>query len=302
MSELQVYASPSAGYQTLVGKNGWLFICGVNKLEDQIKGTVLLSDEDLQIFEERLIERDRFCRAAGAKYLHVVVPDKSAIYPEALPDGMPRAEETVLNQIEDALSRLEGKVLGIGLRSFLRSKKNTEDFVFLQTDSHWTHRVSIDACNELIRLADMGDELAPIPPSSIVWNRKSKVFELAALLPEPYKESFDSPAVKTPLSKVVFENQARGRGRLQVYEGGGGTAKVLLFRDSFSSMFMTHLADQCAKLTAINSMQFWPELVEQQQPDLVIFQTSERFLYPFVKTDKRTSFLESFGIELDTIP
>lgn len=285
MGQPTIYSAEGSGYKTLVGQDGWLFIWDINHLTEQAQGRILWSDADERLAEETLRKRISVCEGVGARYLHVVVPDKSSVYPDKLPAGIVRAKRTILEQHLDLLQRLDGLVPSVDLIDLISKRREEGQKVYHQTDSHWTYPMAMEACDEIIRATGLGARLPAVDPASLSWRERKKVFELAALTPEPYSEEFAMPTVSNPQSQLVYENQARGRGRTQVYEGGRGEARVLLFRDSFSSMFLLPLAESCRRLVAVNSVRVFHELVVAEKPDIVVFQVSERFLYPSVSDD-----------------
>jgi len=274
-------SSEGYGYETLVGLDGWLFIWGVNALSAQVTGRVMWSAADEELVATTYSQRLAFCEALGARYLQVVVPDKSTIYFDKLPPSVVRASRTIIEQNADLLSsRSEGSSF-LDLTACISRRRREGEKVFHQTDSHWTYPMALLACNEIIAASGLRDQLPLIDPEALSWRRRKRIFELSALMPEPFPEEFDMQTLGEPQSRCVYENHARGRGKVQVYEGGKGTAKVVLFRDSFSSMFLAPLAECCSRLVAVNSARtFHKALVAAEKPDLVIFQTSERFLYP----------------------
>lgn len=288
MNEVPVVLSlEGSNYSTLVGRDGWLFIWDVNQLTKQVQGQLLWSEADEQLAEQVLRDRVELCDKIGARYLHVVVPDKSSVYPDKLPSGVARAARTPIEQHLNLLRRLEGVVSSVDMVGLINQRRGEGEKVYHQTDSHWTYPMALEACDAIIEAAGMGARLSKIEPDSLSWRQRKKIFELAALMPEPYPEEFMMPTVAQPRSRLVYENQARGRGRAQVYEGGRGDARVLLFRDSFSSMFLAPLAECCGRLVAVNSVRVFHELVLAERPDIVIFQVSERFLCPVVSDDPR---------------
>lgn len=295
----KIYASERAQYKTLVGNDGWLFIWDINGLSEMVVGDTQLSVNDLQLIGDTISARNQFCVERGIEYVHVVVPDKSAVYPEKLPVSISRPSRTVLHDVCDLVSRLSGEVKNLDLTRWLIDLKDHNADVFLKTDSHWTNPVAFAACDEILRQTSLGSRIPSIF-TDVTWEEKSRIFELAALLPTPYPEKFQQPLVKNPQSKVIFENLARGRGRTMVHKGPG-SAKILLFRDSFSSMFTNFLAEQCDRLVTINTQTFWEEIVASEQPDLVIFQTSERFLHPAVSDARKRSVEETFGFSIQQL-
>lgn len=299
MTPGEIYANDRAAYKAVVGHDGWMFIWDINGLSEQVLGETQLTSDDKALLRETLLDRQRICEEVGTEYIHVVVPDKSAVYSEMLPENYRRAPRTVLEDTMEVCASVSDRVKIIDLTAWLKARKTDGRQVFLKTDSHWTNPVAFDACDYILQASDIAFDVPSIR-IGVEWVERTKMFELAALLPDPVVEPFAQPFVIEPKSQIVFENLARGRGRTMVHKGPG-TKKILLFRDSFSSMFTNFLAEQCERLVTINSQIFWEEIVRAEKPDLVVFQTSERFLSPVLPDSRRRSVEETFGFSLEQL-
>lgn len=154
-------------------------------------------------------------RAAGARFLFAPAPSTAEIYPEALPDWVPRGSPTQPDLIFQAV-RACG-VPPLDLRPALRAAKPAGK-LYQHHDSHWTNAgalVAFDAVaqalgqpwaidpasmnwrpgkpadSDLVRLGgafDLPQELAPEPPEGAAGPPADKVFK--DLLVSPYPAPF----------------------------------------------------------------------------------------------------------------
>ena len=119
----------------LLGKDGWLF--WRNDIE-QHSGLRLLGQWEIENWLRNLGRLRDWLASLGIRFVFVVAPDKSEIYPEHLPDGVPAAPFTALDQLTAALEA-QRRFDFIDLRPLLKTAK-AEDQIYYKTDSHWNSR------------------------------------------------------------------------------------------------------------------------------------------------------------------
>lgn len=127
----------------IIGTGGWLFYTGKSATHpqdgapiDDLEGRLVIGPAKLQAMRARTIERRRFLASEGIRYLLVIVPNKSTIYPEYLPSSVVPAPRNTVDQFLDALPpELAESVLD--LRPALLEAKRRGPTLYLKTDSHW---------------------------------------------------------------------------------------------------------------------------------------------------------------------
>jgi hypothetical protein len=124
----------------ILGKNSWLFyhseaLADGNTLND-FRGTIPLSQAELVKLQQRLEENQRAFTSENIGYVVVIVPNKSTIYSEYMPDSVKTFRSTTrLDQLLDHMRR-HSSVNILDLREALFRAKR-EHPVYLKTDSHW---------------------------------------------------------------------------------------------------------------------------------------------------------------------
>ena len=116
----------------LLGRDGWLF--WRNDIE-QHSGLRLLGQWEIENWIRNLGRLHDWLASKGIRFVFVVAPDKSEIYPEHLPDGVPAAPFTALDQLTAALEA-QSRFDVIDLRPLLKAAK-AKDQIYYKTDSHW---------------------------------------------------------------------------------------------------------------------------------------------------------------------
>jgi alginate O-acetyltransferase complex protein AlgJ len=124
----------------ILGKDSWLFyhseaLADGNTIND-FRGTIPLSPVELVRLQRRLEANQRAFARKNIGYVVAIVPNKSTIYSEYLPDTIRTFRNTTrLDQLVDHM-RQRSQVKILDLRDVLFRAKN-EHPVYWKTDSHW---------------------------------------------------------------------------------------------------------------------------------------------------------------------
>lgn len=296
---MQVYNSDFVAYKTLVGKDGWLFVWDMDGLTEIVSGKTRHSPLQIQTVTRNIELRHHWCKANGIEYIHTIAPDKSSVYTKYLPDEVTWAEDGLLRQYTDALSRCDATF--VDSWEIARSAA-LEGQAYFKTDSHWTYHTAYRVLTEMMAPVNKAFPLCKVlTPDQIVEKPRETIMELSALLPEPTKESSKVIAPKRSTTSLVLRTES-ARGRILVYENERKNLPTcIVFRDSFSSFFMDVLKESFSRVVAINSRVFWYDLVEREKPDVVFVEVAERFLDPVVTDLHVRSFEQSFNVSIETI-
>ncbi len=281
--------------QAWVGKDGWLYLNVADPfVRHPEKGSV---NDRVDRWCEAFADRRAYLAERGIEYVVVLVPEKSAVYPEHL-TGHPKRHPP-----PEPLARAEANLRDAGvpcvnLLPVLQSAKETESLYFV-TDSHWTpvgsrrgYEAICDAvtakfpafrphpeghysrrehahAGDLLRLTGDTDR-APepyrqyLPPPGTVTVDEAPAF--AARLPDPMKPKHLPP--------VAFGNSsATGPG-------------VVFLRDSFGDVLLPFFGADFPRVAAVGTHHFPTALIESEQPTVVVQEIVARFLYSTAPADE----------------
>lgn len=286
------------------GEPPWYFFASEGVLDDRL-GLGLLTQERLETWRESLESRARWLQRRGIAYLFVIMPEKSSIYPEFLPDYLKNhLGPTRLEQLGKYLKDARSPVAFLDMSYALRQAK-PEGALFFPLDTHWNGRAAFYVYQAIIAaLKPAFPDLAPG-----VMNRDFEIREgprsLRIDLASMLGLSFDAP---TPLLSYIGDakpqlaaapwpagldpafnlQQAYGAGVPGLYALAmpGRTRRLLVFHDS---AFVANLLSRESQPLAMNfahSYFAWmvpsdaalQRFAEMEQPDLVIEEHGERFL------------------------
>jgi alginate O-acetyltransferase complex protein AlgJ len=267
-----------------LGKDGWLFLESEGML-DFYRGTELLQPREIREWVDGLEEEREWLAGRGIKYLVVIAPNSQTIYPEYLPSDYVRGNaQTPTDQLVDAL-KARSSVDTLDLRPVLLAQKD-EARLFHRTDTHWNLVGSWFGARAII--GRLGDGAAPgvIPLLSAgpIETKNAEGGDLARLL------GISDVLREEKLQPPVFSDQLRDESGAPatwtdidvlsrsdvVTVGQGSGPRAVLFRDSFGEALIPWLGPFFSRAIWRWTYGFDRELVEREDPDVVIRQFVER--------------------------
>lgn len=296
---LSTLTNPACKFSALPGSEGWLYIWDIDDIEAKLFGRSKLSATELRLISENFSARDAWASDRGFTYIHLIAPDKATIYPEFLPAGLTLPTVNLFSQYRD--------VLHGSLARFVDTLPIIYDFkssgqAYFKTDSHWTYPCAQTVLAQI--LSKIIDAQVPIPPvGSIKTQSRSvkRILELGALTTPPTSELFEVITPEKQNSEQIYVS-ATARGKAQVFRNADcSLPRCMLFRDSFSSFFLSTLVEYFSEVVVLNTRHFWHGLIEAFEPDVVIVEVAERFLYPPALDAQMRSFEDVFKITPESL-
>lgn len=209
------------------GKDGWIFSGRRMKqllFETDLSAKDPVGEARLKKAETVLLHAKQQCDALGIRFLVVIAPDKSDIYPERL-GPVPAGQETVNLRSAKFYARLRKAGLEIlDLEAGLKSRKGKESGpLYMHRDTHWSPAGARFAAAETAKhLQDFRSK------KSKIEERPNQTFVSKGDLAENWARTGRK---KFPKEEHSFVGVTRGRGRPVLRRSG---AKVLVLGDSFS--------------------------------------------------------------------
>jgi hypothetical protein len=277
--------SPSP--KVIVGKKGWLFLRtdgGFNEL-DYYRSISPFTPEQLADWKRTLEQKNNLLASQGIRYIFVIAPNKTTIYPEFLPESINRVrQESRLDQLV-AYLRANSNVIILDLRDSLLAAKS-KNLIYARRDTHWNDLGAFVAYQEIIkRLAIWYPNLKALPRSDFELNvsyddsdlinmvgltdiLKDEILELIPRNPrlanridgEIYKP--DVPKFQQPFATELQDSSL---------------PRVVMFRDSFTSALSPFLSEHFKRILYL-WQDFDLEVVKKERPDIVIEEMVERRL------------------------
>ncbi len=284
------HQSPSE--QVHIGKDGWYFFTPNQNIEIA-KGTYLGLDERyLQtICEQQTYIRDKLSEQ-GIEYVLVLPNSKVSIYPEYLRGGNYSVIKTPTDIVTEYLEA-HTDIRVIQFKDALLEAKKDEQ-TFYKTDTHWNEYGVYIACSRIIdNLNEWG--LLNTPITKVSFREGSYLGELGAIMgdskllgvescpksiiTDPKAERISSGERWDSCTKLMKYNGWQMN--VYMYENAACAGpKILMFGDS---MFINQnaeeiLAESCSEFTYVWNTNIRQEFIDLFQPDIVVFEITERFL------------------------
>lgn len=272
--------------QLVIGKEGWLYF-GDSDAIAHYRGVSALSDAQLRTWTEVLEERRDWLAERGVAYLLVLVPDKHLMYPEFMPDSLPRASDVhPLDQLSRHLAR-HTDVDFIDLRVALQRAKERER-IYHRTDSHWNDLGAWHAYRAIHEeLSVLLPALARVEPVAVRFGRHDEPgLGLAHIvgLSSIRREEVIEATPLDPRSSIKPEHRAgyaeRVRTLVPIAHGVDDDTlpRAVMFRDSFANALIPYVSEDFQRILYVWDRDVDPRVVMIEQPDVVIQQIVGRFL------------------------
>lgn len=293
MAEMEPDGQPAE--EILAGADGWLFLVGgtnqvLNAYLDE-KGEF---DQIIDQWLRRLEARQEAASAIGARYCHLIAPEKLTIYGD-------RIEVLKLARGNGLGARLSRAAAASGIEGMIANPTNymermkNDYLLYWKTDTHWTFHGCL--CAYQILCGALG-----IRPSPEIVNARYKsgtiALDLGAKMDPPITELFtlaDFVHKARLVSSNALVNYKIRHGRENdaglhvgsnvVYANFSDSAlqqKVVLFGDSFAEyrphLLTGMLAETFAEVHFVWSTSIDWSYVERVKPDILLSEAAERFL------------------------
>ncbi len=298
-----------------IGRDGWLFLtAGSNNVVGQFSRSRLMARR-VRGWKRLVIARVRGCERLGARYLHVIVPEKLTVYDHKLADGLKvKVRLSPAMRLRRSLFwHRRARRACLDLVGAFRAQRDACD-LYYRTDSHWSfegcetaYRLICAACGAvpredwraphawLERAGDLGGKLVPArtEPWPIRQIQRDAVRAHASPIVS-LRERTDRADTLHVGAHVIYRNEAPGT----------DPRRVVLFGDSyahFAPIMLTALvAETFAEVHFVWSSSVDWRYLERVRPDLVIGQVAERFMFqmPDDRFDLDAYAERRFGPEL----
>ncbi|WP_407522634.1 alginate O-acetyltransferase AlgX-related protein [Methylobacterium oryzisoli] len=291
-----------------IGQDGWLFLTGGSNDVVAQYGNGRAIWARLLAWRRLALARAARAEALGARYLHVVVPEKITVYDHKFAGLRVDVRRSPARRLARLLSLTPaGRAIVVDLVAPMRAQRDAAD-LYYRTDTHWAFPGYFLAYREICRACGgAARENFTLRPSYL----SAEVMDIEAKLPFPEPERarrhvLQQDAVREP-GTLVRAYEAAGRG-LDLHVGAhvvfrnpspqADPRRVVLFGSSCSGhvhgMLSGALAETFRELHFVWSANIDWAYVEAVRPDLVLFEIAERFMAR-VPTDDFS--IEAFAAE-----
>jgi alginate O-acetyltransferase complex protein AlgJ len=287
----------------LIGKRGWLFLADdSNNVRDQIAGQYPLNPMFFEQYRRVFAERKRRLADLGIPYLFFIAPTKELICKDRLPSDLP-IESTKMPSSQVAKVLAHDGMDICALEPVLLEEEKIRE-TFYRTDTHWNYWGALRAYQEIIRAA--GNFVNCGSPFEGTDFRSKIIKGWRGDLANKEKVFFAGPEYDLlPCSLTAFDAEAFCEDVEQLLDGSGEVSdstvpdhlkvsrtretivkvhrnsqlpKLMVFRDSFSTLLAPMIARNFSQSIFIWRPELNFSLVEREKPDIVIQIMVDRFM------------------------
>lgn len=280
--KLKAFNASSKPNSVNIGKDNWLFsVDPINSGDYQNKKTY--SPEELIKIKHNLEEAKQWHENRGIHFFVMILPIKSSIYSEYLPENMKKKNNiSKLIQLRDYLEKnSSAKIIDL-TNELLEAKKIHH--VYYKHDIHWNFDGGYLGYKKLIQ--NMAEFNADLKPITLVNYKKeinlktnadlSKQLSLETILAneEPdYKRICDYPFEEiTPpeYSSTTLKQKTR-----RTIIRKSRLPKAVVYRDSFFNMMITFFSENFSDCVYLWSDEMSQEVIEKEVPNFVVYEMIE---------------------------
>ncbi|MGQ3889238.1 alginate O-acetyltransferase AlgX-related protein [Legionella sp. CNM-1927-20] len=288
--------------ETIIGKNGWLFLGNFyNSTLDQYGGKKLPTSEEITSTINAIKRMYTVAQRNNIPFLVTIAPDKHNIYPEYLPNyikksPLPSRYDLITKELkENHIHFIDLRETEIQAKSTLGKKYGD---IYLKCDSHWNflgayaaYQAIADYVNKLgikikkidydflpmtTKIGDLANFLqinkcesnSPMPDISNLaldlWSKSEQGLQRL----DPWASSGNSLL----LPSEVINNAAENNLTSLVIGDSFSEALIFFLRNNFHNTIQVHIFNRNAKLV---------ELIKNHHPNIIIFELVERSLRNF---------------------
>jgi hypothetical protein len=248
---------------------------------------------ELERIRDLLDRRRAWAESIGARYLFVVTPDKSTVYPELLPASINRLEG--ISETDQIVNHLNAhtKIDIVDLRRTLIDAKKHGP-LYISRDTHWNDHGAYFGYRAVAeRLESYFPQIKAIPLHDMKRieiqfpGDLTKMLDLEEQLKEkrivlrplnPVSEFVPFP-LKCPPVPTWHAPPLATRG------SDSSLPKALVYHDSFMYVMAPFLAEHFAQAIYIRDQHVNLETLKDYHPDIVIDECLERMLRYFIDVD-----------------
>jgi hypothetical protein len=282
-SDMRLLLGDRVFSKVLVGDNNWLVYTGEGDLQDYQKLDAFTAEELLQL-QVDLDALSATYTERGITLLIVIVPSKSTIYPERVPDQIPViGSRSRLEQVMSSL-RPSGTTLLPDMRPALNSAKTERD-IYYATDTHWNDYGAYVGYTVIMNeLQKTYPELAPHPMLDFeVMELGPESLDLSAIMGTALLTESKVNFVPLYHPQTSYKNiNVEGCNLTFSHNPDKSLPDLVIYYDSFFFNVNTMLGEHFHNGVFVQHFTrggLWNlSWVDEQSPDVVIIEFNERYL------------------------
>jgi hypothetical protein len=275
--------------KVLMGKNKWLYTVEDSLMEDY-RGLRKFNSNQLDEIYTNLMYRKNRLAKMGIAYYILIAPNKQTIYPEYIPSSYPIANK------ETRWIQTKSYLLGKGIDfivdptdALIKSKTSTQSY--FKTDLHWSNMGAYIASNMLLNTIHKDFPIIEQHPLNH-YNIREQLFTKGDLV---------RMINITGIHDIQYIFESDGLNNIQYLEGPAYPSyvssqpivltltkdtlkpRILMFKDSFGNGMTQFISQESSRAIYVWTHVFDWAIIEQEKPNIVIHEISEKLIHKFLE-------------------
>jgi alginate O-acetyltransferase complex protein AlgJ len=287
-----------------IGEDGWFYYTGDNNLEIAM-GNYPLTQQTLEKIRDNQVKIQKALNSKGIQYVIVFTPSKVSVYPEYLKGGKFAVRDTVIDIVTDYL-RKNTTIPIINTKEDLLTAK-ASGLVYFKTDTHWNeagayvgYRLVINSLKQYGMIHSDPINITTYP-STHQGEFSAMMGDINLLPAEPFEATrIISPSAVSVQSGDYYNHMQdlmkldNTLGYISYQNENAEKKRVLIYGDSFFASWEmpSLLAENFSNLDFVWSDAIRENVVKQSQPDIVILERTERYIYTLANDPDPTLIYE----------
>lgn len=287
--KLKIWHSSPVPDKVFIGRDNWLFTVEDSLMED-FRGMRKFNVAQLEEIKNNILYRKNRLKSMGIDYYIVIAPNKQTIYPEKIPYTYSIVDvKTRWMQTRDYLNDHGINFIIDPTDSLLKIKH--DEMPYFKTDLHWNNYGAFIASQILL------DRVSKNHPhvSTHIMNEYKVTREtftkgdLARMINAIYKDDveykFESPQLNgiTYLPGPTFPSYVSTQPIILTLNNDTTKPNVLVFKDSFGNGMTQFISEESNRAVYVWTHVFDWAIIEQEKPDIVIHEISEKLIHKFLE-------------------
>ncbi len=262
-------------HSAFYGTDGHMFATIQGMCEQLFEGDVL-GAEGTTLWQRLIRRRVEWCRDNNIVYRHLVIPEHHSVYADMIPDAPSLSDQRPLIRIMSGLEPHIRETIVYPLEKLIAGRANFD--TFMRHDSHFTGYGAFLCYDVLIKTLDSIGALKHLREEDLEEHEIFVGGDVARAMGKPGRKiaSHHPPKVK---SNSIVKGTSFKTFQVDVYASELASKRTLvMFRTSNSSHLIPYLLRHFSRITAVGARSVFYDLLESEQPDVVIAEMPERYL------------------------
>ncbi len=280
--KLKIFETSSKPDLVAVGKKSWLFSTDPTVIKGYQNET-LFTDAELKIIQHNLEEAYDWHTAKNINFFVMILPMKSSIYPEYLPDCMKKkSEQSKLLQLRDYMKKNSYvKIIDV-TNELIEAKSRIE--VYYQHDIHWNFQGGYIGYEKLITALNAVNPVFRPTPRANYWTvaRHTHSADLGRILSLENILLNDEWHLQNPLKfkyekikPVEYGSVATMQSTVHTQIKNSNLPKAVVYRDSYFNLMIPYFSEHFSDCIYLWTNELSSEVIEKEKPSIVVYEMLE---------------------------